>query len=175
MALHMAPLIKSQTAYNPRAAVGTPTSRFGRRTRTNNHGRRLSVNRKRSLLLLPRFLKLCACVVHLRLTCPPRLSTGRTFTMRSLPLVWGLLLGRASAGSHHRQMPLVHAQWNSTTCKCFPGDACYPTAAEWSSLNNTVQGRLIATVPLGSPCHDPYYDETECAYLQDEWLSSGIQ
>lgn len=60
-------------------------------------------------------------------------------------------------------------------CKCFPGDACWPSQTEWSALNATVGGRLIATVPLGSPCHDPHYDEDECAYLQDQWLLAGIQ
>ena len=60
-------------------------------------------------------------------------------------------------------------------CKCFPGDACWPSQDEWSSLNATVSGRLMATVPLGSPCHDPYYDEEECAYLQSQWLLAGIQ
>lgn len=94
--------------------------------------------------------------------------------MWDLVLISVLLLGQAAAGFVYRQTPLIDAR-NATACKCFPGDACYPAAAEWSSLNITVQGRLVATIPLGTPCHDPYYDEEECAYLQDQWLSTGIQ
>ncbi|KAK8061450.1 hypothetical protein PG994_007816 [Apiospora phragmitis] len=60
------------------------------------------------------------------------------------------------------------------SCKCFPGDACWPSEATWTRLNVTVGGRLVATVPLGSPCHDPTYDEQACAGLRDQWLDSGI-
>ncbi|KAH6657883.1 hypothetical protein BKA67DRAFT_673686 [Truncatella angustata] len=62
----------------------------------------------------------------------------------------------------------------ASKCKCFPGDACWPSQIEWDQLNNTVAGRLIATVPLGSPCHDPTYDAELCADLQGQWLDSGI-
>lgn len=55
------------------------------------------------------------------------------------------------------------------TCHCFPGDSCWPAASAWASLNSTVGGRLIATVPIGSPCHDPNYSATECSALQTQW------
>lgn len=60
-------------------------------------------------------------------------------------------------------------------CKCFPGDDCWPEQSQWAALNATVDGRLVATVPLGSPCHDPSYDANQCAELQDEWRFSSIQ
>ncbi|KAK0510018.1 hypothetical protein JMJ35_007412 [Cladonia borealis] len=56
------------------------------------------------------------------------------------------------------------------TCKCFLGEACWPSDQEWSNFNATVGGRLIKTVPLGSPCHYPDYDATLCEVLQSEWL-----
>ncbi|KAI2470764.1 FAD-binding domain-containing protein [Annulohypoxylon bovei var. microspora] len=59
-------------------------------------------------------------------------------------------------------------------CKYLPGDVNWPSQDEWTTLNSTVHGRLIATVPLGSPCHDPTYDEELCASLQEQWLYSGI-
>ncbi|KAK6211538.1 isoamyl alcohol oxidase (FAD binding domain-containing protein) [Colletotrichum tabaci] len=59
-------------------------------------------------------------------------------------------------------------------CKCFPGDACWPATAQWNALNTTVGGNLIATVPLGSPCHDPTYDAAVCASLQSQWQDSEI-
>ena len=52
------------------------------------------------------------------------------------------------------------------TCKCFPGDACWPSEREWDKFNATVGGRLVQTVPLGSPCDDPQYDATLCKELQ---------
>lgn len=55
-------------------------------------------------------------------------------------------------------------------CRCFPGDECWPTTADWSQLNQTVGGRLVATVPLAAPCHDPIYDAAECQRLRDNWV-----
>lgn len=63
----------------------------------------------------------------------------------------------------------------SPSCRCLPGDDCWPSPQEWARLNATVQGRLIATVPLGAPCHDPTYNATECSYLQAEWPFPEIQ
>ncbi|KAJ3531215.1 hypothetical protein NM208_g8974 [Fusarium decemcellulare] len=62
----------------------------------------------------------------------------------------------------------------SPSCKCFPGDKCWPSDNAWKSLNSTVGGRLIKTVPLGSPCHDPTYDAAECKRLQSQWQSPEI-
>lgn len=60
-------------------------------------------------------------------------------------------------------------------CRCFPGDACWPSPAEWASFNETLGGRLIATVPLASPCHDDdfggvsRYDADRCAAIRARW------
>ncbi|KAH8682945.1 hypothetical protein BGZ60DRAFT_368557 [Tricladium varicosporioides] len=54
-------------------------------------------------------------------------------------------------------------------CHCFPGDSCWPSAAKWNALNTTVGGRLIATVPIGTPCHDPTYDAAACTALKEAW------
>ncbi|KAJ9245257.1 hypothetical protein C8Q69DRAFT_211537 [Paecilomyces variotii] len=62
----------------------------------------------------------------------------------------------------------------SPKCKCFPGDSCWPTPHQWNSLNRTVGGRLIATVPLGQPCHDPFYDAEVCSSLQSQWQEAPI-
>ncbi|KAI1103042.1 FAD-binding domain-containing protein [Jackrogersella minutella] len=59
-------------------------------------------------------------------------------------------------------------------CKYLPGDAYWPSQLEFTALNDTVHGRLIATVPLGSPCHDPTYDEELCVSLQEQWLYSSV-
>lgn len=58
----------------------------------------------------------------------------------------------------------------SEACHCFPGDACWPTESEWSQFNTTIEGRLVQTVPLGTPCHAPNYNAATCAVLKDGWL-----
>ncbi|KAJ5197099.1 hypothetical protein N7449_007578 [Penicillium cf. viridicatum] len=58
----------------------------------------------------------------------------------------------------------------SETCHCFPGDSCWPTESEWAQFNNTIEGRLVQTVPLGTPCHSPNYNAATCAVLKDGWL-----
>lgn len=55
------------------------------------------------------------------------------------------------------------------TCRSFPGDELWPSASEWAQLNDTVGGRLIATVPIGAPCHKPTLDTTACQEIQDNW------
>ncbi|KAF9876186.1 FAD binding domain-containing protein [Colletotrichum karsti] len=62
-----------------------------------------------------------------------------------------------------------------STCRCFPGEDCWPTAAEWDAFNSTVGGRLVATVPIGAVCHDSSfgaYDEAKCTALKSAWASS---
>jgi hypothetical protein len=60
-------------------------------------------------------------------------------------------------------------------CKCFPGDTCWPSTDDWDSLNTTVGGQLIATVPLGEPCHAPTYNARECQALKREWQLVDVQ
>jgi len=60
-------------------------------------------------------------------------------------------------------------------CHSFPGDASWPLDSAWSALNSTVGGRLVATVAIGSPCHDPNYNATACALLQTEWTLPQTQ
>ncbi|EMC98973.1 hypothetical protein BAUCODRAFT_65846 [Baudoinia panamericana UAMH 10762] len=61
----------------------------------------------------------------------------------------------------------------TSSCRCFPGDLCWPSEAIWDAFNFTVGGRLVATVPLAAPCHyDQYapYSNDTCANLQANWL-----
>lgn len=61
------------------------------------------------------------------------------------------------------------------TCRCFPGDGCWPSELTWRALNSSVHGRLVATVPLGAPCHDPTYNSDICDNLQKHWLEPVTQ
>ncbi|KAK4144972.1 uncharacterized protein C8A04DRAFT_36112 [Dichotomopilus funicola] len=61
----------------------------------------------------------------------------------------------------------------SKQCLRLPSDPEWPSQTTWSQLNSTVGGRLSATVPLGSVCHDPTYDAVACANLQAAWTVPG--
>lgn len=62
---------------------------------------------------------------------------------------------------------------STTSCRCFPGDACWPSSQQWASFNKTVGGQLVATVPIASACHNGFpgvsYDAEKCAYIQANW------
>lgn len=74
----------------------------------------------------------------------------------------------------HVDASAIHDR-NASSRRCLPGDVCWPTAQEWAQLNATVEGRLIATVPLGAPCHDPQYNEMQCAALRNDWVLPQTQ
>ncbi|KAJ6141938.1 hypothetical protein N7497_011037 [Penicillium chrysogenum] len=57
----------------------------------------------------------------------------------------------------------------ASDCHCLLSDSCWPAPSAWASLNSTVGGRLVATVPIGSPCHEPNYDAAACAALKANW------
>ena len=57
-------------------------------------------------------------------------------------------------------------------CRCMPQDPCWPEDQLWARFNKTVNGNLIATVPIASVCHiDSFtpYDQSQCAQLQSTW------
>lgn len=68
--------------------------------------------------------------------------------------------------------------YGSRTCRCFPGDQCWPSSADWKLFNQTLGGKLIRTVPIASPCHDTFpgvsYDAATCAYIQANWVRPRI-
>lgn len=65
------------------------------------------------------------------------------------------------------------SRFSTNTCKSVPGDAAWPSSVTWKALNETVHGRLIATVPLPSVCHlKPFgtYNEDACTAMKTAWL-----
>ena len=63
----------------------------------------------------------------------------------------------------------------ASNCHCLPTDSCWPAPSVWASLNSTVGGRLVATVPIGTPCHAPNYDAAACAALKAAWNEPQTQ
>src|ERR1700761_8476594 len=54
-------------------------------------------------------------------------------------------------------------------CRILPGDDSWPAGEVWDAFNQSVDGRLIKTIPIGSPCHDPTYDEEQCTIIRQNW------
>ncbi|KAE8422984.1 hypothetical protein BDV36DRAFT_279501 [Aspergillus pseudocaelatus] len=82
--------------------------------------------------------------------------------MRSLSLLPLLSLALGVAEASH--------------CKCSPSDPCWPSLSEWASLNETLSGRLIRSVPLASVCYpsEPSYNAQACAKVRSNWTSSAF-
>ncbi|KAF2103040.1 FAD binding domain-containing protein, partial [Rhizodiscina lignyota] len=59
-----------------------------------------------------------------------------------------------------------------------PNTDCFPSEAEWKSLNTSLHGALIAAVPPASVCYpsSPFHDfnETLCAFVASQWLNSSF-
>ncbi|KAF5361379.1 hypothetical protein D9758_006192 [Tetrapyrgos nigripes] len=55
------------------------------------------------------------------------------------------------------------------SCRILPTDPSWPNSEVWEAFNQSIDGRLIKTVPIGSPCHDPTYDEAECNLIRENW------
>ncbi|KAL0565540.1 hypothetical protein V5O48_016479, partial [Marasmius crinis-equi] len=55
------------------------------------------------------------------------------------------------------------------SCRLLPADSLWPIEDVWDAFNRSVDGRLIKTAPIGSPCHDPTFDEEQCDHVRNNW------
>ncbi|KAG7094810.1 hypothetical protein E1B28_005623 [Marasmius oreades] len=60
------------------------------------------------------------------------------------------------------------------SCRSLPTDSSWPTQHSWDAFNHSVDGRLIKTVPIGSPCHDPTFDEDQCNVVRSNWRNPAF-
>ncbi|KAL4888988.1 FAD-binding domain-containing protein [Aspergillus ambiguus] len=68
---------------------------------------------------------------------------------------------------------LSAAQNALARCKCTPSDHCWPSESTWNSLNETVNGKLIANKPLGRPCFSGADEDSQlCEYVTGNWSDS---
>lgn len=111
---------------------------------------------------------ICSCAPVI-LCLPVLIPSSQSDKMQLLALV-ALVVSVASPASssaiRHETYP---------TCRYLVGDWQWPSQPSWASLNASVDGRLIATVPLATVCHDPTYDEAKCLALQQTWPFSQTQ
>ncbi|KAB8237010.1 isoamyl alcohol oxidase [Aspergillus alliaceus] len=79
--------------------------------------------------------------------------------------LWSLLAltGLADANAHD-------------SCKCTPGDSCWPSVDAWNGLNASVSGKLIENTPPAISCYPgPHQNGEECAYVFSQWYNSSFQ
>jgi FAD/FMN-containing dehydrogenase len=62
-----------------------------------------------------------------------------------------------------------YAATKGTECRNIPSDSEWPTSDDWNTLNRTVEGRLIANVPIAAVCHGSRYDQEQCHWLRNNW------
>ena len=63
------------------------------------------------------------------------------------------------------------------TCKCLPGDDCFPSAEEWAALSDTLSSPLIVDQrPIGSTCYQgsPNFNADVCAQSFVDHSSSSF-
>jgi hypothetical protein len=75
-----------------------------------------------------------------------------------LPLLCGLVLyGSYTLYKHHIENGSVstptHEDATSSKYTCLPGQSCWPSKSEWSTFNQSIDGRLRRTVPWAAPCY----------------------
>ncbi|KAF9266646.1 FAD binding domain protein [Marasmius fiardii PR-910] len=64
---------------------------------------------------------------------------------------------------------------SSNKCRILPTDEqAWPTQETWDSFNHSIDGRLIKTVPIGSPCHDPNFDQERCNAIRASWTTPDL-
>ncbi|KAK5125334.1 hypothetical protein LTR85_000443 [Meristemomyces frigidus] len=70
----------------------------------------------------------------------------------------------------------MHPLLRELNAKQIPGQACWPSAPTWHSLNATVHGQLIADQPVAIPCYPGTdYSATLCAAIDENWTNNTFQ
>ncbi|KAI1811397.1 hypothetical protein GGS20DRAFT_563066 [Poronia punctata] len=87
-----------------------------------------------------------------------------------MPIINRLVAGLAATTINFDVEP--RAGIDKRNCRVLPGDSAWPSPQKWAKLNQTVHGHLIASVPIGSVCHNvPFqnYDVDTCSVVQNTW------
>ncbi|KAJ5832243.1 hypothetical protein N7474_000554 [Penicillium riverlandense] len=54
-------------------------------------------------------------------------------------------------------------------CRCLPFQSCWPTLQDWSALNSSIQGNLVAVRPVAAVCYPAEFNEERCKYVNASW------
>ncbi|KAG0251230.1 hypothetical protein DFQ27_008910 [Actinomortierella ambigua] len=93
------------------------------------------------------------------------------FTLQSVALLGALIA--ATSGISDTTLDAEHqsAFHSQLQCRCLPSQACWPSVSTWTTFNQTVGGRLIATTPAARECREPYYNKAKCDEIQENYTS----
>jgi hypothetical protein len=73
----------------------------------------------------------------------------------------------------------VRQRRRDSTCKTFPGDAEWPSEAQWELFDLLIDGALHKPAPLASVCYQSSqwgaYDVGRCADISGNWSISNLQ
>jgi hypothetical protein len=98
------------------------------------------------------------------------------WSLTRISLIVAVVSALALANVSDTLKALIGKRRTTNACRCFPGDGCWPTPGEWRQFNDTLGGKLIATTPIGSVCHNSAfgaYDAAKCETLRSAWLSTS--
>ncbi|KAJ4130250.1 hypothetical protein NW768_007233 [Fusarium equiseti] len=63
-----------------------------------------------------------------------------------------------------------------SSCKCIPGQKCWPSVSAWKAFDKQVNGHLIKTEPIAQSCYPgPAEDLDQCAYVNKMWSDQDFQ
>lgn len=67
--------------------------------------------------------------------------------------------------------PAAAAVLTGQRCRSTPSEASWPSTAQWASLNASIDGRLLRTVPAASSCWpgNPFDSSIDCQDVMDGW------
>ncbi|KAL0569699.1 hypothetical protein V5O48_012259, partial [Marasmius crinis-equi] len=66
-------------------------------------------------------------------------------------------------------LAIISLAQSPPSCRTFPTDDSWPATDVWDAFNRSIDGRLVKTIPVGTPCHDPNFDEQKCSIVQESW------
>lgn len=97
---------------------------------------------------------------------------------RSLPILY-LVVGLAqspffTASAHAVVRSNLHHLNTNATCLHMPGDTQWPNDTEWNAFNASIEGGLIAGLPLGHVCHGDDYNSSLCDVLKVQFTQPPV-
>ncbi|KAG2414763.1 hypothetical protein HFD88_005951 [Aspergillus terreus] len=67
---------------------------------------------------------------------------------------------------------LTSANPHVPSCRCRSHESCWPSPRDWTALNHSIEGNLVAVRPAAAVCHSPATDEAACTVVTEQWTNS---